>query len=182
MKKDNVVSLFQHRQRSRETNLLPASPFQVDAQIPLPFSAPRDVIFVLASSFRGTDTFCRFVTAVGAFAIFDLRIAPRLDFIQPTRAQAFSFFERSRIDYKDMFGRFGLSSYLEQDPAYDPLWQSVASEIDSATSDSGPAMALCDDASFLVRSSDALSSVFAVERIDEIIITHRNENSELLRM
>lgn len=183
MKKDNVISLLQHRKRLIEPSINFQAPnITADAQIPLPFSAPHDLVVVLASSFRGTDMFCRFATSIAAFAIYDLRIAPRLDFIRPTRSQAFAFFESARIDYKDMFGRSGLTSYSDQDATYYPLWQSVAAEIDSSKISLGPAIVLFDDTSFLVRTSDALSSVYGVQRFDEVMIAQRTGESELLRM
>jgi len=181
MTKSNVISLFDRRQRSTGIDAKSIN-IEEAIQLPLPFCAPRDLIFVLTSSFRGSDIFCRFATAIMASTIIDLRIAPRLDFVRPTRAQAFSFFEASNIDYKDMFGRSGISSYFEEDSAYKTLWRSIVSEIETSSSSAAPAIVLVDDASFLLRSSEALGSAFAVLKMDEAMILQRTGDTELLRM
>ncbi|WPG36935.1 hypothetical protein [Variovorax sp. EBFNA2] len=181
MTKSNVFSLFDRRQRSVEFDAKTREAEKA-VQLSLPFCAPRDLIFVLTSSFRASDVFCRFATAIMASTIIDLRIAPRLDFVRPTRAQAFSFFEASNIDYKDMFGRSGINSYFEEDSAYKTLWRSIVSEIEASSSSAGPAIVLVDDAAFLLRSSEALGSAFSALKMDEAMILQRTDDTELLRM
>ncbi|MHB1122561.1 MAG: hypothetical protein ACYC0T_07535 [Ramlibacter sp.] len=92
-------------------------------QISLPFTSRPKLFAVLTGHIRGPEEFGRLADALSVSLILDMRTAPRLDIVAPTRLQAFNYFESRSIQYRDVLGRVGVNSYTSLD------LQAVGSEV-----------------------------------------------------
>lgn len=148
-------------------------------QISLPFNPRPKLSVVIAGHLRGPDEFGRLVDALDVSVILDMRAAPRLDVIAPTRLQAFNYFESHSIQYRDVLGRVGATSYAGLDMG------AVVSEIRSAVnpgeSSSSGTLLLFESPVFLELCLNELGGQFELDRLDSMRVDFLS-SQERLRM
>lgn len=151
-------------------------------QLSLPFAATHTLLLVMASDFPAPNVFSSFAEGMRITIILDLRPAPRLDFIAPSRQQAFRFFETRGVSYRDIVSRVRALDIPDAEDFYHELWKSLVASLESFEITSSPALVIFDRPDFLSRATDALRSIFDVERIKAQQIAEIAAEQELQRM
>lgn len=110
---NNVVPLFKTKLeegcRTSAPTIVHDLEEQNNGQLLLPFEAPVKLFMLSEREITSMDNFYHFLLGSSAIALFDMRPAPRLDFIASTRKKAFRVLEEVGINYMDMLGRTGYS-------------------------------------------------------------------------
>ena len=164
----NIINLFEARrvkETSNKESFEPADEQFRGMQLSLPFFASDPLFLVDVQNFIAQDDFYNFCAAINPGAIVDLRLVPRLDFIRPTRKQAFELFDVFRFDYCDVFGRLSISNYNLGDTEM----KNIISAIDfqsAKINGTGPMIALVDNLIFCQQIGLRLKSVFEVSSLD----------------
>lgn len=143
-----VIPLFGRQPKTAAADAEPG-------QISLPFLARPRLFAVITTHIRGGDEFARLIRELHISSVLDLRTAPRLDFVAPTRGHAFQFFETCGITYRDILGRVDAKSYADID------LQVVSAEVISRAGLSP----VCADAGLLLFDSPAFRGL-CVERLE----------------
>ncbi|MBK1977312.1 hypothetical protein JE034_00450 [Achromobacter xylosoxidans] len=87
---------------------------QQHAQLRLPLEDSRSVMLVHETDLNSPEAFEIFVEYYQPKWLLDIRIAPRMDFIAPTRALALRMLSALDVNYVDVFGRISdASRWLE---------------------------------------------------------------------
>lgn len=96
-------------------------------QLALPFVDSFTAVLVNVREIDRED-FIELLEVVRPKWIFDARATPRLDVLGGTRGYVFQLFEKSGIDYVDVFGRMGLANYrsAEANPA---IWANLVAGV-----------------------------------------------------
>ena len=121
------------------------------------------VVFV--ENFHFHDDFLNFCKALHPDLIVDLRVAPRLDFVRPMRKQAFELFDACGIEYRDLLGRLGTTTYDLPQPHFEEIVAAVDS-LHSSQDSEGPTIVLFDDATFAQSCTTKLSQGAHVTSLD----------------
>lgn len=74
-------------------------------QLCLPFEDEHSVVLLHDSELLGPDAFSTFLEHVQPRWFLDVRVAPRMDFVAPTRALALRNLSARNIQYVDVLGR-----------------------------------------------------------------------------
>ena len=83
-----------------------------ETQLSFSFSDVFRFIFIReADILKGAD-FLELLVTVRPCYLFDVRLAPRLDFVASNRLMAFKAFRENCVDYVDIIGTLGLDSHL----------------------------------------------------------------------
>jgi hypothetical protein len=148
-------------------------------QISLPFASRPKLCAVIAGHIRGPEEFGRLADALCVSVILDMRTAPRLDIVAPTRLQAFNYFESHSIQYRDVLGRVGATSYTSLD------LQAVGSEVLASVNPNEPSppgvLMLFESPAFRDACTELLEEQFEVERMDAVQVEFL-ASEERLRM
>lgn len=120
---------------------------------------------VIVESFQFQDDFLNFCKAMHPDLIVDLRVAPRLDFVRPMRKQAFEFFDACGIEYRDLLGRLGATTYDLPQPRFEEIVAAVDS-LHSSQDSERPTIVLFDDATFAQSCTTKLSQGAHVTALD----------------
>lgn len=120
---------------------------------------------VIVESFQLQDDFLNFCKAMHPDLIVDLRVAPRLDFVRPMRKQAFEFFDACGIEYRDLLGRLGATTYDLPQPRFEEIVAAVDS-LHSSQDSERPTIVLFDDATFAQSCTTKLSQGAHVTALD----------------
>lgn len=111
---NNVVPLFKTKSQEDSRSIAPMIVHDLaeknNGQLSLPFEVPVKLFILSELKITSTDNFYHFLIGSGAIILFDMRPAPRLDFIASTRKKSFQVLEEAGITYMDMLGRTGYSS------------------------------------------------------------------------
>jgi hypothetical protein len=156
----NVIHLFCRQGASdSEINSKPE-------QISLPFASRPKLFAVLTGHIRGPEEFGRLADALCVSLILDMRTAPRLDIVAPTRLQAFNYFESRSIQYRDVLGRVGVDSYTSLD------MRAVGSEVLASIHPEDPSppgvLMLFESPAFRDVCTELLGQEFEFERMDAV--------------
>ncbi len=128
-----------------------------EGQLAFPFPEASAVFFVFVDSI-GSNEFAQIVGDYTPRWIFDVRTVPRLDTIAASRISAFKLFEKSKINYVDLFGRLGIKSYrsVESNPA---LWASAVFDLLEKSERKGPYLFLFDDEQMMRCADNVLPEI-----------------------
>jgi hypothetical protein len=185
----NVINLFEVKQL-RDANMTPAkeAPRQlelfesdikpagrhdcnifIDATEPAtPRSSVGDENFlfvVFVENFQFQDDFLNFCKSIHPDLIIDLRVAPRLDFVRPLRRQAFELFEICDIEYRDLLGRLGATTYDLTQRRFEEVIAAV-NYLHMNRVSGRPTIILFDDATFAQSCTTKISHGVNVTALD----------------
>lgn len=152
-----VISLFGVQSK---TPLVDAEP----GQISLPFLARPKLFAVMATHIPGGDEFARLIRALRISCVLDLRIAPRLDFVAPTRVHAFQLFETLGITYRDILGRVDAKSYGDIDLQLVTAEVLTAAALSPVGADAG--LLLFESPAFRDLCTERLEGTFEIDCLD----------------
>ena len=176
----NVFNIDEiRRARSADSNSAPSA--ELTTQLVFHFESSSVRYFVFVSDFSTPEDFLNFCNATSPDVIFDMRAAPRLDFVKPTRNLAFELFNDLGIEYRDVLGRVGLMSY--DVPISD--FEKILINLDSlreAHDKERPMLALFDNVNFSSRCSAALSGIYEVLTLNADAVRRSVIEGSRLRM
>lgn len=181
-KVSNVISLFRGKDvavkyKSEEESLLSEA-----WQISLPFNAPP-MMFVIHSEVLALNVdFKGFIEAIEPTAIFDMRKAPRLDFIASNRFNSFALLDSMHVKYFDVLGRTGFSSSRASEVEFSSFIRDICSRAESIGIYNHPMIMLFDDSDFYHRCERALVENFDLENVSESSLAEFSHGDSKLRM
>jgi len=165
----NIISLADARQAKAVANDPVSDAGGEDAfgskQLFLSFGAIDHLLLVDVRNFVGQDDFLYFCTDLIPSAVVDLRVAPRLDFIRPSRKQAFELFDALNLEYVDVLGRLNIFSC----DVSDSVMLEIITAVDKLTElarTHGPIVALTDNAIFAQRCLVKMANIFDASLLD----------------
>ena len=165
---NNVIQLFKNTDLKLE-HIAPKNEDK-NQQLNLPLDRKETLIFVYSFEFTGMHDFYNFTSTETPRVIVDMRLAPRLDFIRPSRNQAFELFSAFDISYQDLLGRLGINSYICSYLEYQSIVDAFISLYDK--NDSRSIVVIFDNTDFLNKCHLKLTHFF------EVIL----QNGEALQM
>lgn len=116
-----------------------------------PLIDPHFVVLMQESEVSNAGDFVRFLDSFRPQAILDLRLSPRLDFVEGSRTRTFRTFDRLSVQYIDVFGRLGVFSRQDLYNLECIKEKRLASFIDVTVKDDRPVVCLFDDAAVIER-------------------------------
>lgn len=125
----------------------------------------RFLFVVFVDNFQFQDDFLNFCKSIHPELIVDLRVAPRLDFVRPMRKQAFELFEICDIEYRDLLGRLGATTYDLTQLRFEEVVAAVNS-LHISRVGVRPTIVLFDDATFAQSCTTKLSHGVNVTTLD----------------
>lgn len=165
----NVISLAGARQAKAVANdpALSAGGEETSGskQLSLSFGAIDHLLVVDVRNFVGQDDFLYFCNDLMPSVVVDLRVAPRLDFIRPSRKQAFELFDTLSLEYVDVLGRLNIFSCDVSDAAMLEIITAV-DKLTELTRTHGPVVALTDNAMFAQRCLVKMANIFDASLLD----------------
>ncbi|MBV7498809.1 hypothetical protein [Achromobacter sp. ACM05] len=81
-----------------------------DVQLRLPFEDGLSVMLVHEADLNFPAVFEEFIARYQPKWLLDIRVAPRMDFVAPTRASALRVLSALKVNYVDVLGRIGDTS------------------------------------------------------------------------
>lgn len=181
-KVSNVISLFRGKDVVEKCKNKEESSLSEAWQISLPFNAPP-MVFVIHSEVLALNVdFKGFIEAIEPAAIFDMRKAPRLDFISSNRINSFALLDSMHVKYFDVLGRTGFSSSRASEIELSAFIGDVCSRAESIGFDNHPVIMLFDDSDFYRRCERALIENFDLESISENSLAEFSHRDSKLRM
>ena len=128
-------------------------------------SDEKFLFVVFVENFQLQDDFLNLCKAMHPDLIVDLRVAPRLDFVRPLRKQAFELFDVCDIEYRDLLGRMGATTYDLSQPRFEEIVAAVNS-VHSTQDSERPTIALFDNATFAQSCATRLAQGVQVAALD----------------
>ena len=128
-------------------------------------SDEKFLFVVYVENFQLQDDFLNLCKAMHPDLIVDLRVAPRLDFVRPLRKQAFELFDVCDIEYRDLLGRMGATTYDLSQPRFEEIVAAVNS-LHSSQDSERPTIALFDNATFAQSCATRLAQGVHVTALD----------------
>lgn len=145
--------------RNSSTNAVETAPSQ------LLVANDKFLFVVFVENFHFQDDFLNCCKAMHPDLIVDLRVAPRLDFVRPMRKQAFELFDACGIEYRDLLGRLGATTYDLPQSRFEEIIAAVDS-LHSSQDSERPTIVLFDDATFAQSCTTKLSQGAHVTALD----------------
>jgi len=176
----NVVNISEIR-RARSADRESGHAAVLTTQLVFHFEGLSVIYFVFVSDFLRSDDFLNFCNATIPDVIFDMRVAPRLDFVRSTRGLAFELFDNLGIEYRDVLGRVGLTSYDVPTSEFEKIVANV-DLLREVHDTERPMLALFDDANFSRRCSTALSGLYEVLMLNTDAVHRSVTEGSRLRM
>lgn len=150
----------------------------VSEQLSLFDDYTNSIVFSLEKNILRGQEFIKVVDKYNPKVFFDLRIAPRLDFVASSRVNAFKVFRDLDISYFDIFGSVGVNSY-DVIHAAPEFWGGVIVEcLLSVRSKNLNCIFLFDNADILNRSQFVVPSILKNAFVDHEFIFDKVENSD----
>ena len=178
----NVISLFHGRGIAEKYKISDKFSSTEAWQISLPFNAPP-MVFVIHSEVLALNVdFKGFIEAVEPAAIFDMRKAPRLDFISSNRINSFALLDSMFVKYCDVLGRTEFSSSRASEAEFSAFIGDVCSRVKSIGAENQIMIMLFDDSDFYSRCERVLVKNFDLEKISEISLAAFAHGDSKLRM
>lgn len=181
-KVSNVISLFRGKDVAKKYKGEEKYSSSEAWQISLPFNAPP-MVFVIHSEVLALNVdFKSFIEAIEPAAIFDMRKAPRLDFISSNRVNSFALLDSMRVKYFDVLGRTGFSSSRASEVELSAFIGDVCGRAESIGFNNHPMIMLFDDSDFYHRCESALVENFDLENVSENSLAEFSHGDSKLRM
>ncbi|WP_394681287.1 hypothetical protein [uncultured Comamonas sp.] len=178
----NVISLFRGKNVAAKYEGEEESSSSEAWQISLPFNAPP-MVFVIHSEVLALNVdFKAFIEAIEPVAIFDMRKAPRLDFISSNRVNSFALLDSMHVKYFDVLGRTGFSSSRASEFELSVFIGDICSRAESIGGDNHPMIMLFDDSDFYHRCERALVKNFDLENVSKNSLAEFSHGDSKLRM
>jgi hypothetical protein len=160
----NIIDFLERKRARKADPSLLAAP-QLTTQLTFPFEGKSVLYFALVSDFAFPDDFLNFCSSEIPDILIDLRVAPRLDFVRPARNQAFELFELFGIEYRDVLGRLGATSYDMPQIDFERVINAIES-LDATHDQQRPILVLFDNATFAQSCIAKLANDFQVALLD----------------
>lgn len=135
--------------------------------LPSSFTSLPKALAVLTGHILDPEEFWRLVDTLCVSMILDMRTAPRLDIVAPTRLQAFKCFESRSIKYRDIRGLASVGSCTQSD--LQKIRAEVLASIRPEYASTLSVIMLFDGAAFRDVLIDLLQQEFEFMRIDAIL-------------
>ncbi len=178
----NVISIFRGKHVAEKYESEEKCSLSEAWQISLPFNAPP-MIFVIHSEVLALNVdFKAFIESIEPAAIFDMRKAPRLDFISSNRINSFALLDSMHVKYFDVLGRTGFSSSKATEVEFSAFVGDVCSRAENIGGDNHPMIMLFDDSDFYYRCERALVKNFDLENVSESSLAEFFQGDSRLRM
>lgn len=182
MGSDNVYRLPVRRSGDVRTPAYPVGSENGPTQMALPFAVPHLLVFTQTTDFNVAGLFEQFSRALNPSVLVDMRISPRLEFIGATRSQTFDYFKSMQIDYKDVFGKVGITSYADAEEKHVAISKAVAEILERAKPSDCSVLFFFDDPGFMSRCRRIFDPVFEIIDLDSQAIHRKAAESTLLQM
>lgn len=138
-----------------------------------------NLIFSMEQSILRANEFNALVGKYNPKVFFDLRIAPRLDFVAPSRVVAFKIFSELKLSYVDVFGALGVNSYNAMQASPEMWSELVGESLLSLRSRNMTSMFVFDDIDILNRANFILPSFLKRTFVDDDFIVKKVDSSEV---
>jgi hypothetical protein len=160
MKTQTSISRNHLRLISNRTDAQKSIPLNANIeQLSFPFEELTDVLFVKESDILRNGEFSLLLDTIKPRWLFDIRITPRLDFLA-NRASAFRKFNEMNLEYVDILGSVGVSSYSSNESAPEIWGTIVISALNKPSVPMKPCIFIFDNEMILKRSERVLNSLF----------------------
>jgi hypothetical protein len=181
-KVSNVISIFRGKDVASKYKNEKESSSSKAWQMSLPFNA-SPMVFVIHSEVLALNVdFKSFIEAIEPAAIFDMRKAPRLDFISPNRVNSFALLDSMHVKYFDVLGRTGFSSSRASEVELSSFIEDICSRAESIGAHHHPMMMLFDDSDFYHRCERILIENFDLENVSENSLAEFSHGDSKLRI
>ncbi|WPB57386.1 hypothetical protein [Xylophilus sp. GOD-11R] len=184
---DNVFSFTRARKQpnsplpsnAREDRVkTPSSPEQLSFQ----FTDTHEIFIAHTPLFNKPNLFIDFLIGAQPQHVLDMRVAPRLDFIDESRQRAFDILKRENVNYTDMLGRAGINSYQENSESLQALWLKVVQFLENISTAGHPIVALFDNWDFVARFSAIFTPLAGLHIVDKEYVKNLAEQHNQLQM
>ena len=183
---NNVIPLFKINFSKNIPDVTPTichdSVEKNDGQLLLPFEVNIKLFMVSEREIMSADDFYHFIIGSNTIILFDMRPAPRLDFIASTRKKAFQMLEGAGIAYMDMLGRTGYSPSNDRRAEYIELLKEIVSVSTKRCKHDETCVMVFDDDLFLDDCRNSLRHCFDIVNADSNLIAAVAIQNAQLRM
>jgi hypothetical protein len=153
-----------------------------NCQLSFAFSEEFRFIFIREADILRDASFMDLLAAVRPCYLFDIRLAPRLDFVASNRSLAFRAFGHYGINYVDIIGTLGVDSHLAGS-SMPEFWCGLVGEKLKATCDSiRNSIFIFDNDEVLKRSQYVLPAYVKSSFSDASVEIVNNLNQGLIAM
>ena len=178
----NVFSL-QDIIKSRKLTMEEQPPRVAAKQLSLQFDQPDELIFTYPHEFNSSQIFSSFLETQFIEVIFDLRTAPRLDFVAPDRQSAFRVFQRLQISYVDLLGRTEFSPGSKSIQNFKKVVQQITLELKKWQNKERPILLMFDDPSLYNFCGEEFIGKYEIINLNANALKKTNgDDEELLQM
>ena len=195
---ENVISFFEAKKRAverlaasrdssdsiknKEEGAAPVEHRAHPQQLSFFFGESHRLVVANVRTFATSLSFAEFAEAVKITHLIDMRAAPVLDFIKPTRQEAFRYLRSCEIQYFDMMGRAGVDTYSEDNESLQFLWFTTNRILEGIPVSESQIIFVFDNDVLRRLFSSAFSQIYEIELIDDELVRSSIESSKKLRM